>query len=103
MTRDILLGFLEADRQNVSAGDRVRLISRGVGADRHGYALNADDLLLASAFQNYFMIERSLVLRKCGERKRTKQHCGKKSIKLSRIRCVKKKNRVGSIGGPTYC
>lgn len=63
---DILLGFLEADRQNVSAGDRVRLISRGVGADRHGYALNADDLLLASAFQNNFMIECSLVLRRRG-------------------------------------
>lgn len=47
----------------------MRLISRGVGADRHGYALNADDLLRASAFENDFMIERSLVLRKLGEKK----------------------------------
>lgn len=57
-----LLWFLEACRQDVTTGDRVRFVGSCVPVDRHGDALNADYLLLASALHDDLMVERLLVL-----------------------------------------
>lgn len=77
----MLLWLLKSSWQNVSACDRVRLVSRCVGADRLSDTLNAHYLFLASALHHHLMIESLLVLRSREQKRENhQQDCGEKSI-----------------------